>query len=60
MRRRKEKKNLGADALITKEKKVWPIGVLTADCVPIINLYDEKNKLISSIHCWLERLQSRE
>tara|TARA_B100002051_G_C16743103_1_gene645647 strand:+ start:3478 stop:4236 length:759 start_codon:yes stop_codon:yes gene_type:complete len=44
----KGKKKFNSDALITKLKGV-ALGVLTADCVPII-LYDEKNKIISSIH----------
>ena len=38
-------KKFNSDALITKLKGV-ALGVLTADCVPII-LYDEKNKIIS-------------
>ena len=37
-----------ADAMITKVKGV-ALGVLTADCVPII-LYDKKNKIIACIH----------
>tara|TARA_B100000579_G_scaffold432726_1_gene450103 strand:- start:687 stop:1448 length:762 start_codon:yes stop_codon:yes gene_type:complete len=36
------------DALITKEKKII-IGILTADCVPIL-IYDKKLKVISAIH----------
>ena len=40
-------KKLG-DALITKEKKVI-IGILTADCIPIL-IYDKKLKIISAIH----------
>lgn len=46
------KKNLNskikADAMITKMKGV-ALGVLTADCVPII-LYDIKNEIIGCIH----------
>ncbi len=42
-----KKRKLG-DALITKEKKVI-IGILTADCVPIL-IYDKKLKVISAIH----------
>ena len=37
-----------ADALITNQKNI-PIGVLTADCVPIL-ICDEKTKLIAAIH----------
>ncbi len=36
------------DALITKEKGIM-IGVLTADCLPIL-IYDKKLKIISAIH----------
>ncbi len=42
------KKKIYADAMITKMKGV-SLGVLTADCVPII-LYDPKNKIIGCIH----------
>jgi len=41
-------KKIIADALITKLQGL-AIGVLTADCVPII-LYDEINKIIGCIH----------
>ena len=41
-------KKIIADALITKLEGL-AIGVLTADCVPII-LYDEINKIIGCIH----------
>ena len=44
----KGQKKFNSDALITKLKGI-ALGVLTADCVPII-LYDEKNQIISSIH----------
>ena len=37
------KKKIVADALITKRKKII-IGVLTADCVPVL-IFDEKKKL---------------
>ena len=37
-----------ADAIITNQKKL-PIGVLTADCVPIL-ICDERTKLIAAIH----------
>lgn len=36
------------DGLITNEKHIG-IGVLTADCVPLL-LYDEKNKAIGAVH----------
>ncbi len=42
------KKKIIADAMITKMTDV-AIGVLTADCVPII-IYDAKNKIIGCIH----------
>lgn len=41
-------KNIIADAIVTKLEGL-AIGVLTADCVPII-LYDEINKIIGCIH----------
>ena len=42
------KKKINADAMITKMNGV-AIGVLTADCVPII-VYDLRNKIIGCIH----------
>ena len=42
------KKKIVADAVITKMKG-FALGVVTADCVPII-LYDEKNQIIGCIH----------
>jgi len=42
------KKKIRADAIITDQKKL-PIGILTADCVPIL-LYDNKKKIIAAIH----------
>jgi|TARA_B100000959_G_scaffold176901_1_gene185106 hypothetical protein len=42
------KKKIKADALITNVKNV-AIGVLTADCVPIL-IYDKKLKIISAVH----------
>ena len=42
------KKKIKGDALITSTKKV-AIGVLTADCVPIL-IYDKKLKIVSVIH----------
>ena len=41
-------KNIIADAMVTKIKGI-ALGVLTADCVPII-LYDANNKIIGCIH----------
>jgi len=40
--------NFKGDALITN-KKEFPIGILTADCVPVL-IYDEKEKMIATIH----------
>ena len=42
------KKKIIADAMITKMKGI-ALGVVTADCVPII-LYDTKNEIIGCIH----------
>ena len=42
------KKKIIADAMITKMTGV-AIGVLTADCVPII-IFDAKNKIIGCVH----------
>ena len=42
------KKKIIADAMITKMKG-YSLGVVTADCVPII-LYDTKNEIIGCIH----------
>ena len=42
------KKKLCCDAIITRLKGI-ALGVVTADCVPIL-LYDKKNKIIGSIH----------
>ena len=42
------KKRIIADAMITKMKGI-ALGVVTADCVPII-LYDLKNEIIGCIH----------
>ena len=43
-----KKTKLNGDALITDVKNV-AIGVLTADCVPIL-IYDKNRKIISAIH----------
>jgi len=42
------KKKVNADAMITKMKG-FALGVVTADCVPIL-LYDAKNEIIGCIH----------
>ncbi len=47
-KRNKDLKKFNSDALITKLKGV-ALGVVTADCVPII-LYDVKNQIIACIH----------
>ena len=46
--RRKYKTKLVGDALITNKKNI-ALGILTADCAPII-IYDPKLKIISAIH----------
>ena len=42
------KRKINADAMITKVKGL-ALGVLTADCVPII-IYDFKNEVVGCIH----------
>ncbi len=42
------KKKLTGDAVITNQKKII-IGILTADCVPVL-IYDKNRKIISAIH----------
>ena len=42
------KKRISADAMITRVKGL-ALGVVTADCVPIL-LYDKKSKFIGCIH----------
>ena len=42
------KSNIKADAMVTKMKGIV-LGVLTADCVPII-LYDVNNKIVGCVH----------
>ena len=42
------KKKYKADAIITDQKKL-PIGILTADCVPIL-IFDKKTNIIAAIH----------
>ncbi len=46
--KRKYKTKLVGDALITNKKNIV-LGILTADCAPII-IYDPKLKIISAIH----------
>jgi len=41
-------RSVSADAIIC-EKKGIPIGILTADCVPIL-IYDKEKKMIAAIH----------
>ena len=48
IRKRNYKRKIFADAMITKMKGV-ALGVLTADCVPII-IYDANNEIISCVH----------
>ncbi len=43
-----KKKRIKADAIITNQKKI-PLGILTADCVPIL-IYDKKEKIIAALH----------
>ena len=45
---KKRRSRIKADAIITDQNK-QPIGVLTADCVPIL-IFDNKKNIISSIH----------
>ncbi len=42
------KKKIKADAIITNQNKL-PIGVLTADCVPLL-LYEKKQNMIAAVH----------
>ena len=42
------KKKLIGDGLITKIKKI-PLGILTADCVPVM-IYDKNQNIISAVH----------
>ena len=46
--RKIENKKFKADAIITDQRKL-PIGILTADCVPIL-IYDNVFKIIAAIH----------
>tara|TARA_Y100000591_G_scaffold275355_1_gene252025 strand:+ start:2028 stop:2789 length:762 start_codon:yes stop_codon:yes gene_type:complete len=40
--------SIRADAIICEKRKI-PIGILTADCVPVL-IYDNSRKLIAAIH----------
>ena len=42
------KQKFKADAIVTNQKNL-PIGILTADCVPIL-ICDDKSKMIAAIH----------
>ena len=46
--RKNSKRKILSDAMITKEKNI-ALGVVTADCVPIL-VYDKKNKVVGCIH----------
>ena len=48
IKKKNYRKKIIADAMITKMKGI-ALGVLTADCVPII-LYDIKNEIIGCVH----------
>ncbi len=48
IKKKNYRRKIKADAIITKMKGV-ALGVVTADCVPII-LYDAKNEIIGCIH----------
>ena len=48
IKRKHLKKKINCDAVITKNKDV-ALGVVTADCVPIL-IYDYKNNIVGCIH----------
>ena len=48
LRRQNFKRKIYADAMITSIKNLV-LGVVTADCVPIL-IFDKKNKIIGCIH----------
>ncbi len=48
IKKNKSKKRIFSDALITSNKRI-ALGVLTADCVPIL-IYDDKNEIVACIH----------
>ena len=41
-------RTIRADAIVT-ERRIFPIAVLTADCMPIL-IFDKKRKMIAAIH----------
>ena len=50
-RLKSKKKKFKCDAIITNQKNI-PIGILTADCVPIL-IYEKNKNMIAAIHaCW--------
>ncbi len=53
----KKNKKLNGDALVTNLKNV-AIGVLTADCVPIL-IYDKNNNTVSAIHAGWKGLYNK-
>ena len=48
IRKKNLKKNIYSDAIVTKINDI-ALGVVTADCVPIL-IYDYKNKVVGCIH----------
>ena len=48
IKRGNKKRKVFSDAIITKEKDI-ALGVVTADCVPIL-IYDKKNDIVGCIH----------
>tara|TARA_B100001121_G_scaffold309125_1_gene334990 strand:+ start:4115 stop:4867 length:753 start_codon:yes stop_codon:yes gene_type:complete len=48
IKKNNSKRKVLADAMITREKNI-ALGVVTADCIPVI-LYDKKNNIIACIH----------
>ena len=42
------RRKVKSDAIITKNKNI-ALGVVTADCVPVL-IYDKKNKIVGCIH----------
>ena len=48
IKNKNKKRKVFSDAIITKEKNI-ALGVVTADCVPIL-IYDKKNDIVGCIH----------
>tara|TARA_Y100000591_G_scaffold330632_1_gene362177 strand:+ start:325 stop:1077 length:753 start_codon:yes stop_codon:yes gene_type:complete len=48
VKKRNFKRKINADAMVTSIKNL-ALGVVTADCVPIL-IYDKKNKIVGCIH----------